>query len=393
MENANLVDIQEIQPESPGVRIVAIGVGGGGSHMITHLASTYPHQAVKLIAANTDKQDLYTTNAQVKMILGEKLTGGWGAGAKPEVGEKAALETYEELKATLSGAQIVFVCAGLGGGTGTGAAPVVAKAAREAGALTISVVTKPFKSEGNKRARFAEEGLQNLKAESDCIVVIPNERLLAIIPRNLGYKASLRIVDDVLARAVNGMSNVILKHSAQGINVDFADARTALSHKGLALMGVGESKGDNAAVEAVRAAIESPLLDNLNITGAKGVLVSFEFHDDYPMVAMSDAMEIIRSVADEDADIIHGTYTRTDIDTDYVRVTIIATGFEKEMVTDNNTPNNAAPIQEKQQISQAQAIQDINDNYRIISQSFKEQNGLFDDSLLDVPSYLRAARD
>lgn len=388
MENANLVDIQEIQPESPGVRIVAIGVGGGGSHMITHLASTYPHQAVKLVAANTDKQDLYTTNAQVKMILGEKLTGGWGAGAKPEVGEKAALETYEELKATLSGAQIAFVCAGLGGGTGTGAAPVVAKAAREVGALTISVVTKPFKSEGNKRAKFAEEGLQNLKAESDCIVVIPNERLLAIIPRNLGYKASLRIVDDVLARAVNGMSNVILKHSAQGINVDFADARTALSHKGLALMGVGESKGDNAAVEAVRAAIESPLLDNLNITGAKGVLVSFEFHDDYPMVAMSDAMEIIRSVADEDADIIHGTYTRTDIDTDYVRVTIIATGFEKEMITDNN----AAPIQEKQQISQAQAIQDMNDDYRIISQSFKEQHGLLDD-ILDVPTFYRAAQD
>lgn len=383
--NNNVIDIQEIQPRPQGVVITTIGVGGGGSHMISHLANTNPHKAVKLIAANTDMQDLYTANADVKMILGEKLTGGLGAGMRPEVGEKAALETYEEIKAALSGSHIVFVSAGLGGGTGTGAAPVIAKAAKEIGALTISVVTKPFKSEGNKRARFAEEGLQNLKAESDCIVVIPNERLLSIIPPRLGYKESLEIVDDVLARAVNGMSNMILNHGPKDINVDFADARTVMSYKGLALMGIGEATSDNAAIDAMREAIESPLLDNISIKGAKGVLVSFEFHENHPLLGVNEAMEIIHSVADEYADVIYGTHTRTDVDENYVRVTVIATGFEKEIVTSSNS-------QAQTKTAQEEGIQKINESFRIVSRNFKEENGLFGDEL-DVPAYLRAARD
>ena len=183
MENIEL-DIQEIRQE--GAVITAVGVGGGGSNMISHLVKTNPHKAIKLIATNTDIQHLETASANIKMKLGEKLTKGLGAGMQPDVGERAALETYEELKAVLNGSDIVFyLLAGLGGGTGTGAAPVVAKAAKEVGALTVSIVTKPFKWEGGKRARLAEEGLRNLKAESDCIVVIPNDRLLSIIPKNL----------------------------------------------------------------------------------------------------------------------------------------------------------------------------------------------------------------
>ncbi|WP_334087619.1 cell division protein FtsZ [Helicobacter typhlonius] len=396
--NADYVDIQEVQPKhndtldrpEHNVRITTIGVGGGGSHMITHLSNTNPHHAVNLVAANTDKQDLYTTKAQVKMVLGEKLTGGWGAGMRPEVGEKAALETYEELKLAINGSQIAFVCAGLGGGTGTGAAPVVAKAARETGALTIAVVTKPFKSEGNKRAKFAEEGLKKLKAESDCIIVIPNERLLSIIPPNLGYKDSMRIVDDVLARAVNGMSNIILRGANEGMNMDFADTRTVLSYGGLALMGIGEAKGDEAAIEAVRRAIESPLLDNVDINGAKGVLVCFEINEDYPMSATDKAMELIHRAADEDADIFWGVYIDENAEIDSVRVTVIATGFEREIIANNENPQQPQMTQE--QAMQKQAIQKLNDNFRAISPSFKEQNGLLDYEL-DVPTYLRAGRD
>ena len=213
-----MVDIQEAN-FNPGANIKVVGVGGGGSNMIEHLINTGTHESIGLAVANTDAQAISTSSAPVRIQLGARLTKGLGAGMRPQVGKDAALESYEELKQFLEGTDIVFISAGLGGGTGTGAAPVIAKAAKEVGALTVSIVTKPFRWEGGKRAKLAEEGYQELRAESDSIVVIPNEKLLSIIDKNLGIKDSFRIVDDVLVSAVNGMSGVILTYGKNDVNV------------------------------------------------------------------------------------------------------------------------------------------------------------------------------
>lgn len=386
MNEINL-DIQEV---AEGAVITAVGVGGGGSNMITHLLTTSPHKAIKLIATNTDIQHLEKSGASIKMKLGERLTKGLGAGMQPDIGEKAALETYEELKTVLQGSDIVFISAGLGGGTGTGAAPVVAKAAKEVGALTVSIVTKPFSWEGPKRSKLAEEGLRNLKAESDCIIVIPNDRLLSIIPKNCGLKDSFKIVNDVLAQAVNGISGVIL-NSSDGINVDFADARTIMGHRGLALMGVGEATGgDNgAASEAMRMAIESPLLDNISIRGAMGVLVNFETHENYPLVELSEAMNIVQSMIDsEDAHVVFGQRTLRDVAEDYVRVTVVATGFEKEVVRDGEKSANTNFSQQTQE-----GLEHSQQSLRIVQKVSNGEYNLFDNESIDVPTYLRNQKD
>lgn len=327
------IDIQEIHATN-GAKITAIGVGGGGSNMIAHLIATGAHKDIALVAANTDIQHLDQSPAKLKIKLGEKLTKGLGAGMQPEVGMQAAQESFESIKDILEGSDIVFVSAGLGGGTGTGAAPIIAQAAKEVGALTISIVTKPFKMEGNKRTKIAEEGLRELKKNSDTIVVIPNEKLLSIISKNAGIKESFKEVDNVLAKAVNGISGVILNYGNNDINVDFADLKTVMSHRGLALMGTGEAKGENAASEAIKDAINSPLFDNLSINGAMGVLVNFEINRDYPFLEINGAMGLVEEAAHQDANIIFGTQTSEDIALDCVKVTIIATGFEKEIIND-----------------------------------------------------------
>ena len=297
-----------------GARIVAVGVGGGGGNMIGFmLKEQIP--GIELIIANTDAQVLEQGSAAIKIQLGAKLTKGLGAGMKPEVGKESAIESYEDLRRALEGADIVFVAAGLGGGTGTGAAPIIAKIAKEVGALTIAVVTKPFAFEGRKRLKLAEEGLEELKNESDSIVVIPNDKLLSIIDPKMGIKESFKIVDSVLARAVSGTSGVILASGEDDINLDFADLQTVMSHRGLALMGVGEYKGDNAANEAIKNAIESPLLDNMSINGALGVLVHFNMHPEYPFMEISSAMEIVQKSVDDSAEVIFGTTTNKDLPT------------------------------------------------------------------------------
>ena len=331
----NLKEVQDIQ----GAKIAAVGIGGGGSNMIAHLINNGVHDAIKLFAANTDIQHLSNCPAPHKIKLGEKLTKGLGAGMIPERGRESAEESYDIIRESLEGLDIVFVSAGLGGGTGTGAAPVVAKAAQEVGALTIAVVTKPFRMEGNKRSRIAEEGLRELRKHCDGIIVIPNEKLLTIIKPDTGLKESFQEVDAILARAVNGISNVILKYGDNDINTDFADLKTVMSNKGLALMGIGEFQGDNAATEAVKKAIDSPLFDNLSINGAKGILLSFEINPGYPLYQISQAMDLIHEVADEDAHIIFGTYTSEDIPKDLVRLTIVATGFEKEVINNAEQPS------------------------------------------------------
>jgi len=312
-----------------GARIVAVGVGGGGGNMIGHMLKE-GIGGIELIIANTDAQVLDQSAAATKIQLGTQLTKGLGAGMKPSVGKDSALESYDDLREALSGADIVFIAAGLGGGTGTGAAPVIAGIAKELGALTISVVTKPFMFEGKKRMKLAEEGLLELKESSDSIVVIPNDKLLSIIDRKLGMKDSFKIVDGVLAQAVSGTSGVILANGDNDINLDFADLQTVMSHRGMALMGVGEHQGENAAYEAIKAAIESPLLDNMSINGAMGVLVHFHMHPNFPMMELNEAMNVVHDSADEEADVIFGTSSDEELDVDYIRITLVATGFEQE---------------------------------------------------------------
>ncbi|RDU74109.1 cell division protein FtsZ [Helicobacter anseris] len=374
-------DLKEI-PNTAGAKIVAVGVGGGGSNMIAHLINTGTHDAITLIAANTDIQHLNNSPAKNKIKLGEKLTKGLGAGMLPEVGKESAQESYEDIKAALQGADIVFVSAGLGGGTGTGAAPVVAQAAQEVGALTIAVVTKPFLMEGNKRSKIAEEGLKELRKHSDGIVVIPNDKLLTIISRSTGIKESFREVDAILARAVNGISNIILGYGENDINTDFADLRTVMKHRGLALMGIGEAQGEDSASEAVKKAIESPLFDNLSIKGAKGVLLSFEMHPDYPLHEIHQALSHVREAASEDADIIFGTHTISDMSKDQLKITIVATGFEKEVI--NNTTQPSQKIQEPTFFTQQI------DTSTIVKISGGED---FDTEDLDKPTWMRKRQD
>lgn len=329
------IEVQEIR-QVKGARIVVIGVGGGGSNMVAYLHANNQHQALTLIVANTDYQHLSVSPVPNKIQLGERLTSGLGAGADDEVGKKAALESADEIKQYLSGADMVIVCVGLGGGTGTGAAPVVAQIAKDLGALTVAVATKPFTMEGGRRVKTAQRGFEELNKITDSIIIVPNDKVLSIIGKNTGLRESFRHIDDVLARAARGISSVILEYGAGDINVDFADLTKAMQHKGLALMGIGEGSGENACIDALRNAVESPLFDNLSISGAKGVVLNFEMHPDYPMVQITEALNYISEVADtDDGDIIWGTNTSESNPMDFMRVTVIATGFEKNIITSN----------------------------------------------------------
>ncbi|CAM2853706.1 cell division protein FtsZ [Helicobacter burdigaliensis] len=384
-----MIDVQEVIPNDFKANIKVIGVGGGGSNMVDHLMEVGTYDGIELAVANTDAQHLATSKVPTRIQLGVKLTKGLGAGMRPEVGKDAALESYEDLKAFLEGTDIVFISTGLGGGTGTGAAPIIAKAAKEVGALAVSIATKPFRVEGRKRSRLAEVGYQELKSESDSIVVIPNDKLISIIDRALSYDESLRIVDDVLVRAVNGMSGVILSKSERGINTDFADIKTIMSHRGLALMGIGEANGTDAAKEATKIAIESPLFDNMSINGAKGILIHFYINPAYPLLEINNAMEIIDNSADPDADVIFGTTKDESIEKDRVRVTIVATGFEKEAQTsissaevEENTLKLVSPKDMSQKINQAETIRK-----KVSGADFASEE------ILDVPTYLRNQMD
>jgi len=371
-------EIFTINEIKDGPQIKVIGVGGGGSNMLNYIAAKGIKE-VELIAANTDIQALKTSKAHKKIQLGKTLTKGLGAGMKPEVGEKAAEESFEEIKEALKGADLVFISAGMGGGTGTGAAPVIAKAAREIGALTIGVVTKPFIFEGSKRTRLANEGIEKLKAETNSIVVIPNDKILTIIDRKVGKREAFSLVDDVLYKAVTGIANMVVSYSENDINVDFNDLKTVMSHEGLALMGVGEIQGENAAFEALKMAIESPLLDNISIDGAMGVLVHYTMHEDYPIVEIQESMNIVYEKADEDADIIMGTTTDNSLSPDEIKVTIVATGFER------------AKKSEKKEVKEEPKENKMNEllsKRKIVGGEFD-----IDPDSLDIPTFLRKSKD
>ena len=373
-------EIEESKSFDTKAKIKAVGVGGGGSNMVNHMIEVGV-EGIDHIVINTDAKSLKSSKVPYKIQIGSNLTRGLGAGMKPEVGREAALENYDDIKQTLHGADIVFISVGLGGGTGTGAAPIVAQAAKEVGALTVSIVTTPFKFEGRKRAGLAKEGLDELKRESDSIIVVPNEKLLSIVEKNMGIKESFKMVDDVLAQAVGGLSKVILSHGQNDIELDFADVKTVMSHKGLALMGTGYATGPKAAYDAAKAAIESPLLDNVSIDGAKGVLVHFHIHPDYPLTEISEAMDIVYESADEEAYVIFGTTTSEDMDTDEAKITIIATGFED------------TSEQEQLQPKKQETLLNLNNSVRTLNKKVVGGYNSDSDELLDIPTFMRKQMD
>jgi cell division protein FtsZ len=320
-----------------GARIKVVGVGGGGSNAVNRMVAA-GLDGVEFIVANTDLQALALNPAPNKLQIGAKLTKGLGAGADPNVGRQAALEDTDKLIEALDGADMVFVTTGLGGGTGTGAAPVIASLASELGALTIAVVTKPFRFEGKKRAIQAERGLEELRECVDTVITIPNERLLSTIARNTSLTDAFASADDVLRQAIQGISDLILVPGL--INLDFADVKTIMSGMGLAIMGTGIADGESRAMRAANLAISSPLLEDASVAGARGVIINVTGGEDLSLIEVSEASAIIQEAAHEEANIIFGAVVDPRMD-GHVKITVIATGFERPPATWTSTPSAA----------------------------------------------------
>ena len=315
----------EIKPDiETFAKIKVVGVGGSGGNGITRMIDA-KIKGVEFVAINTDAQALHHSKAQEKIHIGKNLTKGLGAGMNPEIGRQAAEENRDEIQEVLKGADMVFVTCGLGGGTGSGAAPIVAETAKELGALTVGVVTKPFAFEGSQRRSIADEALENLKDRVDTLITIPNDKLLSIIDRKTTLVNAFRIVDDVLRQGVQGISDLITKPGI--VNVDFADVRAIMEDSGSALMGIGIAAGDNRAVEAAKAAINSPLLE-LSIDGAKGVLLNISGSSDLTMLEINEAANIITENIDPNAKVIFGAVTDDQIRKGEIQVTVVATGFD-----------------------------------------------------------------
>ena len=316
-------------------RMKVVGVGGAGGNAVNRMIDA-ELDGVEFISMNTDAQALKSCQAQITLQIGKKLTRGLGAGARPEVGRQALAESEDEVRRALEGADLVFVTAGMGGGTGTGAAPLVAEMARDMGALTIGVVTKPFSFEGKKRARQAQQGLAELRRGVDTMIVVPNDRLLAVVPKGTSFRDALRKADEVLLNATKGISDLI--RVTGEVNVDFADVRTVMAARGPALMGSGSGEGDNRAQEAAQEAISSPLLDDVSIAGARGVLINITGGMDLAIDEVTTISSIIQEEAGDEAEIIFGAVHDPDLE-GKVRVTVIATGFDSGE-DDNVIPGN-----------------------------------------------------
>jgi cell division protein FtsZ len=322
-EEARRLRLRLDEEGSAGARIKVVGVGGGGSNAVNRMVQA-GFDGVEFVVANTDRQALHANAASVKLQIGSKLTKGLGAGADPNVGRQAALEDTDKIIQALDGADMIFVTTGLGGGTGTGAAPVIASLASELGALTVAVVTKPFKFEGKKRLLQAERGLDALRECVDTIITIPNERLLTIIDRTTSMTDAFATADDVLRQAIQGISDLILVPGL--INLDFADVKTIMAGMGLAMMGTGVAEGTDRAMEAARRAISSPLLEGASVNGARGVIINVTGGPDLSLVEVSEASCIVQEAADEDANIIFGAVIDPALK-GKVKITVIATGF------------------------------------------------------------------
>lgn len=314
-------------------RIRVVGVGGSGNNAVNHMVSS-KIKGVEFVAINSDAQDLHNSLAKKKIHIGKNLTRGLGAGGNPDMGRKAADETREEIANAIKGSDMVFITGGMGGGTGTGAAPVTARIARESGALTVGVVTKPFLFEGQERMRLAMQGIEELKSEVDALIIIPNDRLLAIVDKETTVRNAFAMCDDILKQAVEGISDLITMPGI--INVDFADIRSVMENAGSALMGIGMSTGEKRAEEAAQKAINSPLLE-VSITGAKGVLFAIAGGEDLGMLEIQDAARIITESIDPHAKVIFGAIKDDKLKKNELKVTVIATGFPESESTRNHS--------------------------------------------------------
>ncbi len=374
-------------------KVKIIGIGGGGNNALNTMI-TSQLSGVEFIAANTDVQALAANMAPVKLQLGSTLTKGLGAGANPEIGRKAALEDVDKIRDTLKGADMVFITAGLGGGTGTGGAPVIAEVAREAGALTVAIVSKPFIFEGKRRMKQAEEGLANLKMTADALITIPNQRLLSICGKSMTLLEAFKKADDILYHAAKGISDIIVGHGI--INLDFADVRTIMSETGLAMMGTGIASGENRSVDAAQKAISSPLLEDISIEGARGLLINITGGPNLTLSEINEATSLIQKESHEEANIIWGVVIDQEM-MDEIRVTVIATGFAKADEKIASKGKKVAPIsfavKENRDSFPFMKRVRINERYDELKLAESPELPLEDEDRFDIPTFLRKQAD
>ncbi len=390
--------LEEEKPMNTIIKVV--GVGGAGTNAINRMIST-GMEGIEFIVINTDAQQLRDSLAPVKIQIGQKLTRGLGAGADPDVGREAANEDRDKIHKALKGADMVFITAGMGGGTGTGAAPIVAEVAKELNTLAVGVVTRPFRAEGRKRTERAEEGIQNLKPKVDTLITIPNDLLLKIIDRKTPIDEAFKLADDILRQGVQGISDLIMITGL--VNVDFADVRTVMKETGDALMGVGIGSGENKAIEATQMAINSPLLEETSIEGARAVLINIAGGNDLSLHEVNEVTDIITRQVDPDANIIFGTTIDPALD-ERVRVTVIATGFDrkKNMLSrkpendlDRKTGTSLKLIEGKNQTKQERKVPAASHTFTLDYEKrrFKENNRDFSGEDLEIPTFLRRSLD
>ncbi|MBI4079204.1 MAG: cell division protein FtsZ [Candidatus Levybacteria bacterium] len=364
-----------IKPQTANfAKIRVIGVGGGGNNALNSMIAASQIQGVDFVSVNTDAQALLMCQAATKLQIGENLTKGLGSGGEPEIGRQAAEESVEKIKEMVEGSDMVFMAAGLGGGTGTGASPIIAKIAKEAGALTIAVVTKPFSFEGTRRSVAAEDGIENLKDKVDTLIVIPNQRILDVVDKKLSLLEAFRVADSVLSQGVQGISDLITMPGL--INVDFADVRTIMSNAGSALMGIGSGVGENRAQNAAKLAVSSPLLE-ISMDGARGVLFNIIGGPDLTMSEVDEAAKIIAAAADPDANIIFGA-TIDESMHDQIKITVIATGFDQ-----TKQKLRSFVLEEKQEET---AVQQTSSTPQTPVQTPKVEP---DEDVFDIPAFLR----
>lgn len=356
-------------------KIKVLGIGGGGTNALNSMITQAQIQGVDFVAVNTDQQHLLSSQAGTKVQIGDGMTKGLGAGADPEVGKKAAEESLERIKDTIAGADMIFVTYGAGGGTGTGAGPVIADLARKLGILSVAVVTKPFGFEGTRRMIVAEEGIDNLRGKVDTLIVIPNQKLLDVVDKNVSLLEAFKLADSILSQGVQGISDIIVMPGL--INVDFADVKAIMTDAGSTLMGVGTASGENRASTAARAAIASPLLD-ASIEGARGVLFNITGGTDMTMNEVDEAAKVITSQADPDAQIIFGAAIDEKL-IDQVKVTVVATGFDE-------TRRRFASVMPPAIVPDGQEASDNNEEPQ------QPTDGQIDDDEFDIPTFLRQIR-
>ena len=379
-----------VKPDSARIaKIKVIGVGGGGGNAVSSMVENGAITGVEFIVANTDAQVLLTNKAPTKIQIGEKITKGLGVGGNPEIGAQAAEESIEKLKEIMIDTDMVFITAGMGGGTGTGAAPVIARLAKESGALTVGIVTKPFAFEGTRRQVAADDGIEKLREAVDTLIVIPNQRLMDVIDRKMSLMDAFKVVDSVLEQGVGGIAEIITTPGL--VNVDFADVKTIMADAGTALLGIGTGVGENRAQMAARAAVSSPLLD-LSIEGARGVLFNIAGGKDLTMYEVDEAAKIISSAADQDANIIFGAVIKEGL-SDQVRITVIATGFDEtrsriaQMRPSNMRQVVSGVVSEPVKKDDDEKKED-NNGYDIDNNSDDKDDDTFGDKF-EIPAFLR----